>query len=144
MTVRNHVIVSGIISGIWYYTFRTIPDTLVCFFSGFLIDADHFLDYYYSHPFTFNLKKISDACHQKNLKKIFVLLHSFELIFLMWLLITLLKADRVWLALAVGFTQHMIVDLVFNHPISLGYFLTYRILKGFRKESLVRCAKRRH
>ena len=40
--------------------------------------------------------------------------------------------------MAIGLTQHIIFDQMTNPIRNLGYFATYRIMKNFRKELLVR------
>ncbi len=44
------------------------------------------------------------------------------------------------MAFAIGLTQHMVLDILFNnreiYPCS--YFLTFRVIKRFKKEELLR------
>lgn len=73
-----------------------------------------------------------------NLKRLFLLLHSYELIALFWLVILVFSLGNFWKAVAIGFTQHIIFDQIMN-PINIyGYFLTFRIMKGFDKRAILK------
>lgn len=103
-----------------------------------LIDLDHLIDYYHSHPFTINPIKVYNACKERNLKRWFLILHSYEFIIAFWVVIYYFDLSNVWKAAAIGFTQHLVCDQLFN-PITLyGYFLTYRAYKRFESEHLIR------
>jgi hypothetical protein len=41
-----------------------------------------------------------------------------------------------WVALAIGLTQHMVFDLMFNEVYRRSYLLSYRISKGFKRSEL--------
>lgn len=70
----------------------------------------------------------------------FLYLHSLELLAALWAVIILFKPDIFWVALAIGMTQHMILD-IFSNPIYVyGYLLSYRIMRGFRKEYILKRA----
>lgn len=73
-----------------------------------------------------------------NLKKWFLLLHSYELIALLWGAIWLFSLSDIWKAVAIGFTQHMVLDQILNPINTYGYFLTFRIMKGFNKKSIIK------
>ncbi len=123
--------------------FRSLPCALASFISGVFIDLDHFLDYYANHGLTFKLKNIYDACERSDLKKIYVVLHSYEIVILSWLIIYTVPLSVFWKAGAIGLTQHMIFDQLTN-PFSIrGYFFTYRLLNGFDKNILMPEVKER-
>ena len=62
-----------------------------------------------------------------------------ELVFLLWIIISVFKLGIFWIAFAVGLTQHMILDLLFNRQLNIyTYFLIFRIMKGFKKENILR------
>jgi hypothetical protein len=111
---------------------------IVSFCAGVFIDLDHLFDYFYSHSFTINPKKVYQACLEMNLKRWFLFLHSYELVALFWIAIWLFSLSAVWKALAIGFTQHIIFDQITNPINTCGYFLTYRIMRGFDKRALIK------
>jgi len=128
---------SGIISVfVWYY-FRSINCAIISFASGVLIDLDHLVDYYTSHDFTFRVKSIYSACIRLDLDRLYLVLHSYELIALLWFSIYLFSLPDVWKAVAIGFTQHLIFDQITNPFNPFGYFMTYRATKGFDTKLLL-------
>ena len=138
MRARYHVIVSaGVSLGVQAY-FNSWPATTTCFLSGILIDLDHFLDYYIEKKtIPFRYKDLVDFCIDFKGKKVFLLLHSYELLIMLWLLIYLLHLDLAWIGFAIGVTIHMAFDQ-FTNPIKpLFYFLTYRILNHFKSSKLL-------
>lgn len=138
MLPLGHVIASGFISiFVWAY-FKSFGLAAVSFASGILIDLDHFIDYYSNHAFTLNVKVMFDNCINIRFKKLYLVLHSYEVIALLWLAIDIFHLSNAWKAVAIGFTQHLIFDQITNPINKLGYFLAYRIIKGFNKELIIR------
>jgi len=72
--------------------------------------------------------------------------HSFELLFLLWIIISFFKLGLLWVAIAVGLTQHMVLDIFTNKNLiyTYGYFFTFRIIKKFRKENILKGFKDPH
>ncbi len=106
------------------------------FIAGVVIDADHFIDYYLNHPFTLKLSRIYDTFEKRGLAKLYILLHSYEMLIILWLSIYVFSMSASWIALAIGLTQHIIFD-VFTNPIRIsGYFFIYRLWNGFKKEMI--------
>ncbi|PIU41130.1 MAG: hypothetical protein COS99_07270 [Candidatus Omnitrophica bacterium CG07_land_8_20_14_0_80_42_15] len=141
MLVRDHLIASGVISGIWYYFTKSVPESLVFFLSGFIIDVDHFVDYYISHPFTLKYKKIRAACLTMDQKEVYILLHSFELVILAVIIGAIFFPERIYFVAVLGVVQHLMLDQVSNDTYPFSYFLIYRFLKGFRKESVFKSSR---
>ncbi|MCM8760987.1 MAG: hypothetical protein NC938_00625 [Candidatus Omnitrophica bacterium] len=132
-----HIAASGIISIAVGIYFKSIGCAAISLAAGVLVDADHFIDYYTSHPFTIRIKYIYNACEEIRIKKLYVILHSYELVLILWLAIFALSLSDYWKAAAIGLTQHILFDQ-FTNPIGrLGYFVIYRMIRGFKKELLV-------
>ncbi len=72
-----------------------------------------------------------------DLERIYILFHSYELIALLWIAIYAFSLSDIWKAVAIGFTQHLIFDQLTNPFNTFGYFLTYRAIKGFKKNYLI-------
>ena len=132
----SHIIYSGIISaGVGAY-FKSFECALISFVAGVAIDIDHFIDYYANHPFTLKLSRIYKTLGDRDLPRLYLVLHSYEIMVLLWVCIYLFSMSPAWKAMAVGLTQHLIFDS-FTNPLRWpGYFFTYRMLKGFKKELL--------
>lgn len=131
-----HIAASGIIGAISWFYFRSFGYCLIAFLSGFLIDADHLLDYTLSRKFTFNVWKIYKSCENMELDRLYLVLHSFEIIIFLWVCIYLFSIGKFWQAIALGMTQHIILDRFTNPIHHLGYFFTYRLLNRFKREKI--------
>ncbi len=139
-----HAVTSGIISiFVWSY-FQSVWYAAVSFAAGVLIDLDHLIDYYASHPFTANARTIYFACLKMNLKKLYIVLHSYEIIACLWIAIYVFSLENFWKAVAIGLTQHIIFDQIVNPMSKYSYFIVYRIAKGFRRNDLIEEAKLSH
>lgn len=82
-----------------------------------------------------------DYCTQRKFKYLSIIFHSIELAILLWLIIYIFKLGNFWIALAIGFSQHMLFDIIFNRnniKTHYLYFITLRILKGFRVQEFKR------
>lgn len=130
-----HIIWSLAISSCLGACFHSLSSFLVSFLAGIFIDVDHVIDYYVNEKVTLNLRKMYVWCARQKHKFVYIWFHSIELIIILWIIITVFRLGLFWIALAVGLTQHLILDIIFNHAIvnNYAYFLTYRISKGFNK-----------
>lgn len=132
-----HVVASGVISTFVGIYFKSFGCAAISFISGVFIDLDHLFDYYANHRFTFKIKRIYCACLRIRFKKLYLLLHAYELVIAFWVLIFVLRLSNPWKAAAIGITQHMIFDQLCNPMSRFGYFLSYRVAKGFRIGSIL-------
>jgi hypothetical protein len=141
MKVKNHVITSGVVSSVIYAVTKSPAAAIGSFLAGALLDADHFIDYYLNYGFSINLKAMHDAMNEYRLPKIYILLHSFELLSVFWALVFLIPLSMFYFAVALGLTQHIILDQIANPVMPRAYFLTYRIAHGFKRESILNPSK---
>jgi hypothetical protein len=118
--------------------FKSAKCAVVSFASGVLIDIDHLFDYYSNHGFTLQLKKMYDTFVAVNLRRIYIFLHSGELVIILWVLIYVFSLSNCWKAFAIGLTQHLILDQITNPISAFGYFLIYRAMRGFKKKHIMR------
>lgn len=105
-----------------------------------MIDIDHVFDYYLEKGVTFRIKNFYLWYTGRKFSIIVIFLHSIELLFIFWVIISVFKLGIFWIALAVGLTQHMIFDILFNNDVMYpyGYFLSFRAIKRFGKENICR------
>ena len=137
-----HVVVSLAISSGVFYVFNSWAAAVASFIAGVFVDLDHVLDYFLSHGINLNVKKFFAACEENDFKKLFLFLHSFELLAVLWVLIYVMKLDIVWIAIAVGFTHHLLLDQFFNSKNNrLRYFFLYRTKYGFDRKAVVKNEK---
>ncbi|KPK42467.1 MAG: hypothetical protein AMJ78_02320 [Omnitrophica WOR_2 bacterium SM23_29] len=104
------------------------------------IDVDHLFDYYLNKGFSFklNLMDFYKTCMDCKLSKFYFLLHSFELLIISWLITIAYPTNLILLGIAIGMSQHLIFDVIFNKISLKGYFLSYRLIKSFKASSLLR------
>ena len=124
----------------WTY-FSSAWCAVFSFLAGVLIDLDHLVDFYSSHSFTLKARTIYDACARIDLDRLYLPLHSYELLAIIWVTIYFFSLADIWKAIAIGLTQHLIFDQFTNPLKTLSYFLTYRAMKGFDKRLLLREAR---
>jgi hypothetical protein len=131
-------VVSGIISACLWFHFKSFACAAVSFLAGVLIDLDHLIDFYANNRFTLSLKRICCACLRIRFRRLYILLHSYELLLVLWLAIFAFSLSDVWKAAAIGLTQHIIFDQLTNPMTRYGYFLTYRLARRFDKNVIIR------
>lgn len=69
--------------------------------------------------------------------RFYLLLHSFEFVFMLWIFIWVFSLSEAWIAVAVGMSQHLVLDRLTN-PLRIGgYFFLYRLVHGFKKEFVI-------
>ncbi|MDD5432986.1 MAG: hypothetical protein PHO70_08425 [Candidatus Omnitrophica bacterium] len=136
----GHIVCTAVVSSVVYLFFKSFSAFVISFVSGVLIDVDHIFDYYLQERPTLKLREIYSWCINKRFSLLFLFFHSLELIVLLWVIVYVFKLGVFWIAFSIGITQHMILDLIFNRAEihSYSYFLSYRLLKGFRKEPLMK------
>ena len=138
MKPSAHIAISLGVSYLVSRFFESIPAFFITFIGGVFIDLDHLVDYSLNHTGTLDLKKMYDKFMTLDLKRFYLVLHSYELVFCLWFYISIFKPNILWTAFATGYTSHIILDQLTN-PIKVqGYFLSYRIYKKFHKHSIIR------
>lgn len=145
MKPSYHIAGSCLLGLLFFAFIRDVKHTMVFIFSGILIDLDHIFDYCLSNKArTFNPVKFyrgfSKWCLDMEFDIIYLFLHSFEFLLLLWGVIWFAELGTFWVAVAAGFTQHLILDLLFNRVFQgeKFYFFFYRIMKSFAKVALLR------
>lgn len=134
MTLKQHIVVSGVTSAAFAYFSRSWPGAMACFLSGILIDLDHFWDYcIIKGKICWSVKQLEDYCFKEKAGKSYLILHSYELLVVLWIAVSFLKSDSVLLGFLLGMTVHMIFDQFVNPVCPLAYFLLYRAWFGFPK-----------
>lgn len=141
--IRYHVGASILVAAAYYAVTGSAPGSLLCAASGVLIDVDHFYDYLRHPGRRLDWKHFVDTHYHARLKRIVLFLHSWELLLLLWLGACFTRHALFFLPVAVGFTQHMLLDCVRNCESPLTYFILYRMAKGFSGDLFHPCVKER-
>lgn len=137
MKPSYHVVISFGLAAFIYAWFSSLWAGLVCFFAGVFLDIDHIPEYL---TLSTRKKSLKDFYHSKlanEKERVYLVLHSYELIFLLWLAIQIFNLNLYWVAIAVSISIHLIFDQIHN-PLtcSYTYFFTYRAMKGFNSREL--------
>ncbi len=140
MKPTAHIIISFVISNVIYLAYHSLELSIISFLTGIFMDIDHVFEYFFQYGFSMNFKDIYYAWLTFRFKKLYLVFHSLELVFVFWFLILFRNFSFFWFAFCVGITQHIVFDIIFNNRfVSVyAYFLGYRINKGFKREYLVR------
>jgi len=103
-----------------------------------MIDIDHLLDYYLHYrTFSGGFKHFYDSCIEPKLDKLRLVLHSYELLLIFWILVFAFPKNLLLIAISLGLTQHMLFDQITNKMPNLFYFFIFRLSRDFKKESLI-------
>jgi len=131
----NHILISGGVTLVFSLWVKSTWALGACFLSGIFIDLDHHFDYLLEKKeIPLSYKKLVDFCKYDHQSKLYLFLHSYELLLLLWLSITYFSLGAVWLGIAIGFTTHIICDEIVNPGRPLSYFLIYRIKHNFNRK----------
>jgi hypothetical protein len=131
----SHVIVSSGVTAILSVWVKSWDALAVCFLSGIFIDLDHHVDYFLARKeIPFSYRKLVDFCWNDHSAKIFLFLHSYELLITLWISIFVFDLNRIWVSAAIGMTIHILCDEIANPLRPLAYFFSYRAKNRFDRK----------
>lgn len=131
---------SFVISGGVLYYFNSWTAALASFLTGVFIDIDHILDYYVNYGINLDIRRFFDVCYSIGFRKLFLFLHSFELVAGLWFFVLLLNPGTIWTGAAIGITQHLFLDQLGNNRTGckkFRYFLLYRLRHSFSRSAVI-------
>lgn len=139
MKFGGHLVSSSLASIGVYYFFNNVLSALIFWLSSIAIDADHLFEYARACGIKkFSFRSFCQWCYDFRVGKLWLFFHSFELLFLLWGIIFLLKLNLYWVSFACGITFHMILDCLFNPIFAWSYFFIFRWRKNFCVEKIFR------
>lgn len=127
-----HFILTSIIAAYFYLRFRSWKLVVLCFVSGILIDVDHLFDHFHYFGWLgFDPRRFFAEDIFGGSGKVFIPLHSWELLIPLWLWGFLAKKKKEAFALMAGFIGHLLIDYFsYSMPWPF-YFFIYRLLTAF-------------
>lgn len=132
MRTLGHIITSAGIGGLSYWRYRCKKSAFAAFFAGWLIDLDHLVDYVKAHGMKPNWEKFNESEHEKYSGKLYLPLHSFELLALFFVLFRGEHRKPMRMSVGLSILTHLILDQKCNPGRSpMTYFLANRIHKKF-------------
>ena len=139
MRTSGHIAVSAVIGMSIYGVYGELGPAIGSFLVGTLIDLDHIIDYIYAHGKKWDWKKVNAAHHEKVSGKLYVPLHSYELIILYFFL-TIDPSLTPWrVGVTISLLAHFLCDQFFNPNRKFStYFLIHRIIHNFDTKKVLR------
>ncbi len=145
MRTVGHIITSAGVSYASYYVYRSPKAAWASFLVGFLIDLDHIFDYVRAHGWTMNWSKVKEASHENYSGKIYLPLHSYELIALFFLFFRGKSRQPYRVGITLSLLTHLLLDQRCNPSRKVGtYFLASRIRKRFNANQILAADYRNH
>ena len=139
MYPSRHVAMSlALGGGVWLLT-QSLLAGLLCFFSGFLIDVDHLIDYIINTGFkNFNFRniyriylKMPKEYKENTVDKLYLIFHVGEIVILLW--VSFIFFRNIYLiAITLAVTAHLIMDSMAGKVKPQTYFISYRMKKNFK------------
>ncbi len=118
MTPSRHAAISlGLGLMLWWAT-ASFMSLALSVIAGFLIDLDHLTEY-----FRFRFTGKSD--------KLFIILHSYELLPIIWAIGLILNVERAAMVVTIGFLSHLAADILAYGSNPLVYSFCFRASRGF-------------
>ncbi len=143
MKPSRHVIASAFAGGLLAFFTKSVYAGILCLASGVLVDFDHVIEYIIHHRWKNlslgNIYHVSEQTNYRNsaegFKKLYLLFHSAEIAIL--LLIAAVYTKNIYiLAIATGYSLHIILDCIGNPMQNIAYFILWRATKGFETDKL--------
>ncbi len=131
MKLKHHITASIILSAFFFAISKSWIIFTSSLLSGVLIDLDHVLDYFCEFKKRFSVKKFFDIYYNGNVLFIMVIFHSWELLALLSICAILMSWNPWIIGITIGFTQHVVVDQIFNKPNKWLFFFLWRLNNGF-------------
>ncbi len=117
---------------------RDVRTFLVSIVFGVLIDVDHLFDYWFAYrTLRVDLSAFFSGRYERVSKRIFILLHAFEYLPVVYLVWAALRGRRWAVAATTAMSTHLIADHLLNGVRPLAYFITYRALNGFGSGAVI-------
>jgi hypothetical protein len=132
-----HLAASAVVSASLFAVTKSPTIAGVSFLCGFLIDIDHFIDYFREYGFRINRKDFFRVFNETRFEKLWLVFHAWEWVFALFLLAIMSGWNEVVLGLLIGVVHHMVLDQIGNGVTAGGYFIVYRAINRFVVKSVV-------
>jgi hypothetical protein len=138
MRTLGHIIASAGVGLFTYHRYKSAGAGLASFLVGWLIDLDHIVDYVRAHGWRPNWQRFSEAKHEHYSGKLYLPLHSYELLALFFLLFKNPKKHPYRVGISLSVLTHLLLDQKCNPSRKpLTYFLAHRIQKRFNAKDIL-------
>lgn len=132
MRTVGHIITSAGVGLFTYHRYKSKGAGIASFLAGWLIDLDHVLDYVKAHGWKLNWQRINEAKHEDYSGKLFLILHSYELLAVFFLFCRHPNKRAYRDGISLSILTHLLLDQKCNPGRKpLTYFLAHRAYKKF-------------
>jgi hypothetical protein len=132
MRTLGHIATSFTVGTILYNYSRSYAAFLGFLITSVFIDLDHYIDYAREYGLSFNLKRVYGICLSPMcFKKLTLILHSYELMILVWLVVATFNLNIIWRYAAMGLIFHIFIDQITNPVLPSTYFFWFRMINNF-------------
>jgi len=125
-------LVAGLI--VWRKWKKPLFAVIFGFAGGFLVDLDHFIDYYLAFGRNWNWRYFERGYQFLKSGKVYIFFHGWEYVIILVLLVFLFKS-KIWktifLSLALGLFFHLVADVIIDDTPIKSYSIGYRIKHNF-------------
>jgi len=138
MIPLGHALISLTAGGVLYTYSRSLAGVAWFLIASIFIDIDHYIDYVRERGSTLDLGKVYRCLkygHMK-FKKMMIILHSYELLIALWLVVFLFDPNIMWKYAAAGLTLHLFIDQLSNPSLSFAYFFWFRAVNKFETKKI--------
>ena len=136
MKPSRHIAVSFSLGVILLFFTKSIPSGIICFLSGILVDIDHIIEYIIHYGLkSISVDRVYHVCESCAFSKFYLVFHSIEIAIVAWLL-TFFTFNIYVLAFALGYSSHILLDVIGNEFYPQGYFILWRVNKKFEAQKL--------
>jgi len=134
-----HYFLAALALGAVFFLTKSPLWAALAFLINIFLDADHLFDYWLANGFNLNFKEfvrqtLSSDHYCKKSGKVFVPLHSWELLLLLLAVAWVLNLPQLATAFAFGFLPHLLWDQTTYAKRPLMYSFIFRALKNFDLE----------
>ncbi len=136
MKLKQHIAISLLFSASLFVVFKSWIVFTSSLISGVLIDLDHVLDYFRENGINLRIKQFFKIFHNKEHSSIVLILHSWELLILLRISAFIVRWNPWIVGTAIGFTQHVVLDQIFNKPSRWAYLFFWRLKSDFNSKTI--------
>jgi len=119
---------------VWRIWDKPLLSVFFGFLGGFLIDLDHFIDYYWAFGWGWNWQYFKSGYQFLKSGNVYVLFHGWEYVAILVLAVFLLKnkyLKTIFLSLALGIFFHLVTDVIIDDTPIKSYSIIYRLRHNF-------------
>ncbi len=132
--ISVHVLSAFVFCAIIYSASGKLSYAVAFLMGAVFIDLDHLIDNFLCFKTIFALKELFNASHLSS-GKVYLILHSWELIFVLFLISRALNSAQLFI-FTCGLTVHLTIDIA-QRKNKLAYFIFYRLMKKFDAKVII-------